>query len=89
MRPTIQYSSETRTLSVGDVNSLLAFERQVLRRVCTEVQTEERWSMRDKDEFDKLMTGESIVEYVRAQRITYLGRRNRMEKAKRVRTIME
>ena len=89
MRPTIKYSSETRTLSVGDVNSLLVFERQVLRSVCSVVQTEERWSMRDKNEFDKLMAGESIVEYVRAQRIKYLGCRNRMEKAKRVRTIME
>jgi hypothetical protein len=80
--PVISYGCETGTLSARDVHNLPVFERQILRRICGEVQTEEGWRIRNKDELDKLMRGKYIVKYIRAQRIKCWGHLNRMEKQK-------
>ena len=57
------------------------FERQILR-VYGPVQTEEGWRIRNNDELEKLMRGEDVVKYLRAQRIKWWGHLNRMEKTK-------
>ena len=57
------------------------FERQILR-VYGPVQTEEGWRIRNNDELEKLMRGEDVVKYIRAQRIKWWGHLNRMEKTK-------
>jgi hypothetical protein len=75
------------TLSVPDVNSLLVAERQVLRRICGPVQTEEGWRMINNYELEKLMRGGIIVKHVRAQRIKWWGHINRVGKTKTVRKI--
>jgi hypothetical protein len=60
---------------------LRLFERQILR-VYGPVQTEEGWRIRNNDELEKLMRGEDVVKYIRAQRIKWWGHLNRMEKTK-------
>ena len=60
---------------------MLVFERQILR-VYGPVQTEEGWRIRNNDELEKLMRGEDVVKYIRAQRIKWWGHLNRMEKTK-------
>jgi hypothetical protein len=42
------------------------------------VQSEEGWRIRNKDELEKLMTGEDRVNYIRTQRIKWWGHLNRM-----------
>jgi predicted transcriptional regulator of viral defense system len=51
-RPIVTYVCETWTLSVRDVNNLLVFERQMLRRMYGAVQTEEGWIIRNIDELE-------------------------------------
>jgi hypothetical protein len=46
------YGCETWKLSERDVNSLLVFERQILRRIYGLV---EGWKMRNNDKLEKLM----------------------------------
>ena len=53
------------------------------------METEERWRMRNNDELEKLMRGENIVTYTRAQRIKWWGHLKRMEETKKVRKITE
>jgi hypothetical protein len=52
---------------------LLLFERQVSRRVYSPVQTEEGRRITNNDEMEKLMRGEDIVKYIRAQMIKVVG----------------
>jgi hypothetical protein len=73
IRPVVTYGCETGTLSVRDVQNLLVFERQILRRIYGQVQTEEGWRIRNNDELEKLVRGEYIVKYIRAQRIKRWG----------------
>jgi hypothetical protein len=83
IRSIVSYGYETWTLSVPDVNNLLVFERQILRRINGPVQTEEGWRIRNNYALEKLMKGEGIVKYTRAQRIKWWGHLNRMEKRKK------
>jgi hypothetical protein len=48
---------------------LFVIERQILRRIYGPVETEEGWRIRNSDELKKLMRGNDIVKYIRAQRI--------------------
>jgi hypothetical protein len=50
---------------------LLVFERQILRRIYGPVQTEEGWRIRNNDELEKLLGGDDIAKYERAQRIKW------------------
>jgi hypothetical protein len=52
-------------------------------------ETEEGWRIRNIDELDKLMRGEDIFKYIRAQRVKWWGYLNRMENTKIVRKITE
>jgi hypothetical protein len=42
--------------------------------------TEEGWRVRNNNEPEKLMRGEDIVKYIRAQKIKWWGRLKRVEK---------
>jgi hypothetical protein len=53
------------------------------------VETEERWRKRSNDDLEKLMRGEDIVKYIRAQRTKWWGHLNRVERTKVVRNITE
>jgi hypothetical protein len=51
------------------LNNLLVFERQILRRICGPVPTEEGWRIKNNDELEKLMREEDLANYIRVQRI--------------------
>jgi hypothetical protein len=53
------------------------FEKQLLRGIYGAVQTEGGKGIRNDDELEKLMTGEGIVKYTRAQRIKWWKHPNR------------
>jgi len=53
IRPVITYSSETRTLTAKDENSLRIFERQILRKICGLINIDNTWRIRNNLEIDK------------------------------------
>ena len=73
MKSVVTYGCETWTLSVRDINRLLVFERQVLRREYGSVDTEEEWRISIYDELEKLVRGEDVDQQIRAQRIKWWG----------------
>lgn len=79
--PIVTNGCENWTLPVRDVNRLLLFERQILKQI---VQTEEGWRKRNDEKLEKLMRGEDIIKYIKAQKIKWWRHLNRMEITKRV-----
>jgi hypothetical protein len=65
IRSVVTYGCENKKLSAGDVNTLLSFEKQMLRMTCGPIQTEEGRRMRNNEELEKLMGGEVIVKHVK------------------------
>jgi hypothetical protein len=59
---------ENWTLSVQDVNNVLVFKRQILRKIFGPVQCKEGWRIRRDNELRKLMKGENVVKYVKSAR---------------------
>jgi hypothetical protein len=60
---------------------LRVFERQILRRIYGPLQTEEEWTIRNNDEFQKCIR-EGTVKYMTAQRIQWWGHLNTTEATK-------
>ena len=77
IRPVVTYGCGVWTLPVRDVNSLLVFERHTLRGLYGPFQCEEGWRISNGDELEKLVRGEIILTYKRAQRIKWPGHLDR------------
>ena len=78
VRPVVTYGSETWTLTVGDERLLGAFERRILRRVYGPINENGDWRIRYNQEIDALIDGKTIVRFIKAQRIRWLGHVERM-----------
>ena len=85
--PAVTYAWETWAFSVRNINTLLVFETQILRRIYRPVQCKEGWRIRSNNELQKLIKGKDIVKYIKAQSIKWCGRLNRMEDIKLVKKI--
>jgi hypothetical protein len=79
IRPVVTYGAETWTLTLAEENALRRFERKVLRRVYGPVVDKGVWRIRYNNELCELMGGEDIVRFIKAQRIQWLGRVERMD----------
>ena len=84
IRLVVNYACENWTLSVWDKNNFVVFERQILRMIFGPIQYKEGWRIRSNYKLQKLIKGEDIVKYIRAQRIKWWGHLNRMEDIKLV-----
>ena len=69
IRPVVTCSSETWKLTARDENNLRIFERQMLRKICGHVNTDNIWRIGKNMEIDKLIEGADILRYIKAQRI--------------------
>jgi len=67
--------------------NLLDSETQILRKIFGPVQYKDGWRIRSNNEVQKVIKGKDIVRYIRAQRIKWWGRLNRMERTKLVKKI--
>jgi hypothetical protein len=67
--------------------NLLVSETQILRKIFGPVQYKDGWRIRSNNEVQKVIKGKDIVRYIRAQRIKWWGRLNRMERTKLVKKI--
>ena len=76
-------------LLARDANSLLVFERLILRRIHGAAETEEGRRIGNGDEMEKLVRAEDKVKYIRAQRIKWWGHLDGMGERKTVRKVTE
>jgi hypothetical protein len=79
IRPVTTYGSETWTLTKSDENSLRIFERKILRKVYGPIQEGDTWRIRYNEELNRIIKGEDIVKFIKAQRIRWLGHVKKME----------
>jgi hypothetical protein len=63
IRPVVTYSSETWTLTAKDENRHF-FERLILRKIFSPVNSDNIWRMRNNMEVDKLIEGADIVRLI-------------------------
>jgi hypothetical protein len=73
MRLVVTYTCDNRTLSVQDINNLLVFDRQILKKKFGPVQCKEGWRIRRINELRKLVKGANIVKYVNSTRNRMVG----------------
>jgi hypothetical protein len=78
VRPVVTYGSETWKLKTGEKNALRYFERKIVRRIFGPVQDTNGWRIRYNQELDRLIEGQDIVRFIKAQRLRWLGHVERM-----------
>ena len=89
IRPIVTYGCEMWVLRETIKTKLMAFERKVLRKIFGH--TKERdgtWRIRTNDELDKLTRHKNIINYVKAQRLSWFGHLQRMSKERMVKKSM-
>jgi hypothetical protein len=79
VRPVVCYGSESWILTMEEERALAVFERKILRRIYGPVKENESWRIRQNDELEAIIKGESIVKFIKSQRIRWLGHIERMQ----------
>ena len=55
------------------IQKLLVFERKILRGIFGSTKENETWRIKNNEELDKLIKHENIVNYIKAQRLSWFG----------------
>ena len=79
LRPVVTYGLETCTLTQQDEEILDVFERKVLRKIFGAKKENEQWRKLYNHEIKELYHQPSISNYLRAQRLLWIGHVLRME----------
>jgi hypothetical protein len=85
IRPTVTYACETWVLKETTKNKLMVFERKALRKIFGP--TKERdgtWRIKTNDELAKLLRHKNIINYIKAQRLSWFGHLYRMPEERMV-----
>jgi len=75
--------------SKSDENLFRVFEGKILQRIYGPVQEGDIWRIRKNEELNRSINGEDIVEFIKAQKIRWLGHIKRMEVGVMARKMME
>ena len=79
VRPVVAYGSEAWCMTQKDEQTLLVFERRILRSIFGGVKVEENWRRRYNHELYQLYNEPDIVKYIKINRLRWLGHVQRME----------
>jgi len=55
------------------IQKLLVFERKILRRIFGPTKENQIWRIKTNEELDKLIKHKNIVNYIKAQRLSWFG----------------
>jgi len=78
MRPIVTYASETWALKETVIQKLIVFERRILRRIFGPTKEKQIWGVKTNEELDKLIKHKNIINYIKAQRLSWFGHVQRM-----------
>jgi translation initiation factor 2 gamma subunit (eIF-2gamma) len=73
IRPTVIYASETQVLKETTIQKLLVFERKILRRIFGPTKENQIWRIKTNEELYILIKHKNIVNYIKAQRLSWFG----------------
>ena len=68
-----------RALTKKEEHAPLIFERKIFRRIYGPKYENGEWKSRTNRELEEMSKGENIVKWIKGQRISWLGRLERME----------
>jgi hypothetical protein len=66
-------------LAKKEEQAVLIFERKLFRRIYGAKYEYEEWKSRKNRELEEVSKGENIVKWIKGQRISWMGRLERME----------
>ena len=87
IRPIITYASETWALKETTIQKLLVFERKILRRIFGSTKENQIWRIKTNEELDKLIKHKNIINYIKAQRLSWISHVQRMSDTRTVKKI--
>jgi hypothetical protein len=88
IRPVVTYGFESWTIEKKDENILRRFERKIIRRIYGPVKQGREWRIRNNEEIDNIIRKKDIVRFVKARRISWIGRIERMEDSRMPKRVM-
>ena len=83
------YASETWVLKENIIQKLLVFKRKILRGIFGPTKENQTWRIKNNEELDKLVKHENIVNYIKAQRLSWFGHIQRMPEARATKKIFK
>ena len=87
IRPIVTYASEIRALKETKIRKLLVFERKTLRKIFRTTKENQIWRIKTNEELDKLIKHKNIVNYIKAQRLSWFVHVQRMSDTRTVKMI--
>jgi hypothetical protein len=78
IRPIVTYASETWVLKEVIIQKLLIFKRKILRRIFGPTKENQIWRVKTNEELGTLIKHEDIINYIKAQRLSWFGHVQRM-----------
>src|ERR1700755_3403111 len=79
VRPILAYGSEAWCMTQTDEQTLLVFERRILRTIFGGIQIEHNWRRRFNHELYELYAEPDIVKYIKTNRLRWFGHVLRMD----------
>jgi hypothetical protein len=87
IRPVVTYACETWTRTETTPNRLMVFERKVLRKIFGPTNENGIWRIQTNQELDKIIKHKNIINFIRAQRLGWLGHIERMQETRIVKAM--
>jgi hypothetical protein len=87
IRPIVTYSCKTWILKETIINKLLVFERKILRKIFGPNNENGIWRIKTNQELDDIIKHKNIINFIRAQRLSWLGHIERMQGTRMVKAI--
>ena len=82
IRPIVTYACETWILKEPITHRLMVFERRILRTIFGPTYENGYWQIKTNHELDKIIKHENVINFVRAQRLGWLGHVERMQETR-------
>jgi hypothetical protein len=90
VRPVVTYPCETWVLRENIKTKLRVFERKVLRTIYGPTkESDGTWRIKSNDELNKLIGNKNIINYIKAQRLAWVGHVRRMADNSMVKKVYE
>jgi hypothetical protein len=83
----VTYASETWVLKETIINKLLVFEMKILRRISGPTEENQIWRVKTNEELGRLIKPKNIVNYIKAQRLSWFGHVQRMPNTRTIKKI--
>jgi hypothetical protein len=87
VRPVVTYAYEIWRLKESEISKLMVFERIILREIFGPNKENDSWRMKANQELNQITNHKNITNFIRTQRLSWLGQVERMSHNKSVKSL--